>query len=130
METSFLSHFTNSVLVVYGLQWLKGTARYQRLAAWLPIADHKVHILMSGIGAAASALGMHGTASGSYVSGWQLVLSIPPLWILAHAIWDWLQQMAANQFIFAIAVQQKAAAPVVTEKVLPGVTVTAPLETK
>lgn len=131
METSVLSHVTNSVLVVYVLQWLKGTATYRRFASALPVADTKVHVLMSALGAAGSALGMHGTAKGSYAEGWTLVLAIPPLWILAHAAWDLGQQMALNQLIFAITVQQKAAAPVATVQTnVPKVSVTVPLEEK
>ena len=135
MEVSLLSHVTNSALVVYALQYLKGTAWYQRFAAWLPIADRRVHVLMSAVGAFAASVGMHGSfiGAGNTVSGWQLTLSlaIPPLWVVLHAVWDWAQQMALNQLIFAIALQQHAAAPVVTAPItqkMPNVTVTTPLE--
>lgn len=132
MEVSVLSHVTNSALVVYIIQYLKGTDWYQRFVKWMPMADNKVHVLMSAVGAAGTALGMHGAAKGSSVDGWTLTLMIPPLWVVAHAIWDLAQQLALNQIIFAIAVQQHAAAPVVTVPVLglPKATVTAPLEAK
>ncbi len=129
MDVTLLSHVTNSALVVYLIQWLKGTARYQRFAAWLPIADNKVHVLMSAIGAFATGLGMHGAVEGSYIEGYHLTLLIPPLWVILHTLWDGAQQMALNQIVFAISVQQKAAAPVLTAPVqgIQPVTVTVPL---
>ncbi len=129
MEVSVLSHVTNAALVVYALQWLKGTAWYKKFCAALPLADNKIHVLMSIIGAAGTALGMHGAAKGSSVDGWTLTLMIPPLWVVLHAAWDTAQQFALNQITFAIAVQQKAAAPVVTVPVgHSDVTVTAPIK--
>ena len=130
MEVSLLSHFTNSALIVYLIQWLKGTQRYQRFVTALPIADDRVHVLMSAIGAFATAVGMHGAVKGTSADGWVLTLAIPPLWVILHASWDWAQQMALNQLVFAIAVQRKEAAPVVTAKVTPSLTVTTPLEAK
>ncbi len=133
MEVSVLSHVTNSALVVYTLQFLKGTVLYRRFAAWLPLAESQVHVLMSAIGAGATALGMHGAAQGSSTEGWVITLMIPPVWVVAHAAWDLAQQMALNQIIFAVAVQQKAAAPVMTVPLghpapAAGITVTTPLE--
>lgn len=128
MEVSVLSHVTNSALVVYALQFLKGTATYRRFSAWMPMAESRVHVLMSALGAGMTALGMHGAAKGSSAEGWVLTLMIPPLWVIAHAAWDLAQQMALNQIIFAVAVQQKAAAPVVTVPVGHDVTVTAPVQ--
>lgn len=130
MEVSLLSHFTNSALIVYLIQWLKGTQRYQRFANWLPIADTHVHVMMSALGALATAIGMHGAVKGTMGDGWVLTLAIPPLWIVLHATWDWAQQFALNQLVFAIAVQRKEAAPVVTAQVTPKIAVTAPLEGK
>lgn len=130
MEVSLLSHFTNSALVVYLIQWLKGTKPYQRFAAWLPIADDHVHVLMSALGAFLTAIGMHGSVKGASTEGWVITLAIPPLWIVLHAAWDWAQQFALNQLVFAIAVQRKEAAPVVTAQVTPKIAVTAPLEAK
>ncbi len=129
METSILSHLTNSALVVYALQWAKGTARYQRFAAWVPIADAKVHMLVSMLGAAGAAIGMHGAVTGNASDGWKLALAIPPLWVVCHAAWDTAQQFALNQILFTATVQQKAAAPVVSVPVAPHseVVVTAPL---
>ncbi len=127
LETSLLSHLTNSVLVVQIIKWLKGTERYQRFAIWMPMAEGKVHVLMSAIGAAATGIGMHGAFTGSMGEGWKLALTIPPLWIILHSLWDWAQQLALNQIVFAVAVQQKAAAPVVTVKATPDVSVTAPI---
>ncbi len=127
-EVSLLSHVTNSALVVYGLEWLKGTERYQRLCKAVPIADEKISVVMSGLGAWATAIGMHGAIEGSAALGWHLALTIPPLWVIFHAVWDWGQQFALNQIVFAIAVQQKKAAPVLTVPVAKDVTVTAPIE--
>jgi hypothetical protein len=130
MEVSLLSHVTNSALVVYALQFLKGTQWYQRFARNLPIADTKVHVLMSAAGAFATSVGMHGAVTGTAGDGWKIVLAIPPLWVVLHATWDWAQQMALNQIVFALAVQQHAAAPVVTERVTPALAVTTPLQVK
>ncbi len=127
MEVSLLSHVTNSALVVYALQYLKGTAWYQRFAAWLPMEERRVHVLMSAIGAAATGFGMHWAVDGSSIAGYTITLAIPPLWVLLHTIWDWAQQLALNQIIFAIAIQQKEAAPVATVPVGSGITVTAPV---
>lgn len=126
-ETSILSHLTNSALVVYALQYLKGTEWYGKLAANLPIADRKVHLLMSALGAFAGAVGMHWAVEGGTDAGWKIAVSIPPLWVVLHGAWDWVQQLALNQLVFAVAVQQKAAAPVMTEAVTPRVSVTTPL---
>ena len=128
METSVLSHLTNSALVVLFIQWLKGTARYQRFAAWMPIADKKVHVLLSMIGAGASAFGMHGAVTGSLLAGGVFTFTFPPLWVMLHAGWDWVQQIALNWLTYVIAVQQRAAAPVGTVQVSPSVAVTASLE--
>ena len=129
METSVLSHVTNSLLVVYMLQYLKGTEWYTRLAKALPIAEENVHRIVAVIGAGGSALGMHGAATGSVDAGWSLTLAIPPLWVIFHATWDWIQQILLNQLMFAVTLQQKAAAAVVTAPV-PGASalkVTVPL---
>ncbi len=128
-DASVLAHVTNSAIVVYLLQYLKGTARYQRFAAWMPIADSKVHVAVSALGAFGAALGMHGAVTGNYADGWQLALGIPPLWVMCHAVYDWCQQMALNQILFTATVQQKAAAPVVSVPVAPHseVVVTAPI---
>jgi hypothetical protein len=80
---------------------------------------------------------MHVAVEGNSDAGWHLMLSVPPLWVLAHALWDWAQQMSLNQIVFALAVQRKEAAPVVTTQVSPKasaaeppkVSVTVPLET-
>ncbi len=130
MEVSLLSHFTNSLLVVQAIKWLRGTERYQAFAQWLPMAEGKVHVLMSLLGAAGTALGMHGAVTGTYSAGWSVTLAIPPLWVVLHAVWDVAQQFAANQFTFAIIAQQKAAAPVVTAPVqgAPALKVTVPLQ--
>ena len=125
MEVSTLSHLTNSALVVYGLQLLKGTLWYRRLSQALPIAEGKVHFLMSLVGAAASSLGMHGAVEGSIIGGYQLTLAIPPIWVVLHAMWDTVQQLALNQILFALAIQQKQAAPVATVPVGQGISVTA-----
>ncbi len=130
MEVSLLSHLTNSALVVYAIKYLRGTETYKKCVAWVPIANGKVHVLMSGIGAAATAVGMHGSVEGSSELGWHLALVIPPLWVIFHTLWDIGQQMALNQLVFAIAVQEHAAAPVITAPIAPEVTVTAPLEKK
>lgn len=127
MEVSLLSHLTNSALVVYLLQYLKGTPTYQRFAAWMPMADKKVHVLMSALGAGATSFGMHGAVEGNAALGWHLALTIPPLWMIFHTLWDLAQQLALNQIVFAIAVQQKEAAPVATVPIGLGATVTAPL---
>ncbi len=75
---------------------------------------------------------MHGAVTGTADAGWQVAVSIPPLGVLCHGIWDWGQQLALNQILFALAVQQKAAAPVVSVPVAkaPGgdVVVTAAIE--
>lgn len=128
MEVSPLSHITNSMVVVQAIKWLRGTARYQRFAAWMPMAEGKVHALMSAIGALASSVGMHAAMTGNVALGWTITLGIPPLWVVAHALWDWTEQFATNQIVFAIAAQQKAAAPVLTEKIAPGLSVTTPAE--
>src|ERR1700689_3815449 len=94
MEVSLLSHLTNSAMIVYLLQYLKGTDWYRRFAAWMPMEEQKVHVLMSFIGAAATGMGMHGAVEGSSVAGWQIALTIPPLWVMLHALWDTAQQMA------------------------------------
>jgi hypothetical protein len=125
MPVSALSHLTNSMLVVYALEWLKGTATYRRFAQALPLEMASVHVLMSAIGALATSLGMHGAVQGTTAAGWSLTLTIPPLWILLHAAWEWAQQLALNQIVYALAVQQKQAAPVVTARVSPSLSVTA-----
>ncbi len=129
MEVSLLSHLTNSALVVYGLKWLRGTQRYQRFAAWVPCSNATVHRVVSLIGASATAIGMHGAVEGTSAAGYTLTLMIPPLWVITHTIWDIGQQFALNQLVFAIGVQEKAAAAVVTVPVASEVTVTAPIKT-
>ncbi len=128
MEVSVLSHVTNSALVVYSLQYLKGTAWYRRCAAWLPIADKNVHVVMSGLGAFATSIGMHWAVEGTTAKGWQITIAVPALWVILHAIWDWAQQFALNQLLFAITLQEKAAAPVATVPIAQDVTVTAALK--
>ena len=128
-EVSVLSHVTNSAIVVYGLQLLKGTTWYRRCADKLPIANAKIHVMVSALGAFATAVGMHGAVTGSATDGWKLALAIPPLWIVLHATWDWAQQMALNQIVFAVAVQQKEAAPALTVPV-GNATVTAAIQDK
>lgn len=123
-EVSLLSHLTNSAMVVYGLQYLKGTAGYRRFASSLPVADEKVHVFMSAIGAFGTAIGMHGAIEGSAALGYHIAVSIPPLWVVFHALWDWGQQLALNQIVYALAVQRKEAAPVITAQVAPRVSIT------
>ena len=114
MEVSLLSHLTNSALVVYGLKWLRGTQKYQKCAAWLPVKDGTVHRLVSLLGASLSAIGMGWAVEGSSDAGYKFTLMIPPLLVLMHTLWGIALQFALNQLLFAIAVQEKAAAPVVT----------------
>lgn len=123
-----LSHLTNSAIVIYSLQFLKGTAAYRKFCAAMPMADRKVHMLMSAIGAFMTAVGMHGAVAGTSASGWQVTLAIPPLWVMFHALWDWAQQMTLNQLAYAIVLQQKEAAPVITIPVGHEATVTAPIK--
>lgn len=130
MEVSVLSHLTNSAVVVYFIQWLRGTTRYRQAAAWLPIADGKVHFLVSALGALASGVGMHWAVDGNVSAGWHLALTIPPLWVIFHATWDWVQQLALNQLTFALAVQRKAAVPVATQQLTRDVSVTVPVDVK
>ena len=126
-EGSFYSHLTNSAIVVAMIQWLKGTARYKRFAAWLPIADKKVHIIASMVGAGASSFGIHGAVTGSLLAGGVYSFTLPPLWVMLHAGWDWVSQVFLNWLTYVIAVQQRAAAPVATEQVIPKLAVTQPL---
>jgi hypothetical protein len=131
MEVSWYAHVTNSVIVVAILNYLRTTQRYQRFANWVPMANGKVHVMMSGIGAAMTALGMHGAAEGSAGTGFKIVLLIPPLWVVAHAAWDVVQQMAGNQLVYWLALKAKQVEPMVTTPVHRGeapVTVTKPLE--
>ncbi len=129
MEVSVLSHVTNSALVIWGLEYLKRKAWFQKLLGAVPVSNGKLYVLLSGIGAAIGTLGMHGAVEGNYVEGWKLALTIPPLWVILHAAWDLAQQMTLNQIGFAALVKQKAAAPVMTQAVTPKVSVTVPLET-
>ncbi len=133
MEVSWYSHLTNSVLVVTIINWLRGTKQYQQFADWLPVANGKVHVIMSLIGAAGTALGMHGAAEGSVGEGWKLVVMIPPLWVVLHAAWDVVQQAMGNQLVYWVALKAKQIEPMVTAPVHPGatpITVTEPLEKK
>lgn len=127
-ETSLLSHLSNAALVVIALQYVRSTRLYQRFANWLPIANGKVHVIMAGLGGAATSLGMHGSAQGSVTKGWSILLTIPPLWLVLHAIWDWVNQCAIQWFAFKLAVNERAAAPVITVP-LPhaDATITAPI---
>jgi hypothetical protein len=127
VEVSLLSHVTNSALIVYLLQFLKRTGWYRRFCAWAPMEEQKVHVLMSAIGAWGTSMGMHGAVAGSSVAGWTLTLAIPPLWVIFHALWDFAQQFALNQIVYAMTLQQKEAAPVGTVQVSPAVSVTAPI---
>jgi len=43
----------------------------------MPIADNKVHLIVSALGAYASGLGMHWAVEGNMTAGWQLALTIP-----------------------------------------------------
>jgi hypothetical protein len=129
MEVSWYAHFANSVIVVAVLNYLRTTKRYQRFANWLPIANGKVHVLMSGLGAAMTAVGMHGAAEGSAGQGWKIVLMIPPLWVVLHAAWDIIQQMAGNQMIYWLALKSKQIEPVLTTQTPIGA-VTEPLVQK
>jgi hypothetical protein len=126
-EVSALDHLTSSAFVVYLVEFIKGTARYRRWIDAAAIPASYVHVFLSAVGAFFTAVGMHLAVQGTSVSGWQITVAVPPLVVLLHATWDWAQQLALNQIVFALAVQQKAAAPVVTQQVTPKVSVTAAL---
>lgn len=115
MDGALLSQVTSASMVVYLLQFLKKTSWYPRFAAWLPIADAHVHRLVSIAGAFVSAVGVHIAFTGNATTGWQFAGTIPPLTVLLHAGWDWLQQFALNQLTYD-AVAQKAGVTVVTNQ--------------
>ena len=107
MDGSLISQITSAAMVVYLLQFLKKTAWYPRVAAWLPIADAHVHRLVSLFGAFISAVGVHVAFTGSAAAGWHFAGSIPPIAVLVHSLWDLAQQFALNQLTYD-AVAQRA----------------------
>ncbi len=132
VDSQITNHLTSAMLIVYVLKWLRSTKLYQRCVGWLPISNGKIHVIVSGIGAFIAAVGIHGSISGNYSDGWKYAGTIPSLAVMWHMAVDWGTQMAFNQGVFAVAVQEKAAAPVVTVpvSVAPDVTVTAPIPKK
>ena len=96
MPDAFLSQLTASALVVYAIEQLKRSHWFP----WITAESKVLARLLSGVGAAVSAFGVHTAMEGSAGVGWSLTIHIPPLLIVLHAAWDWLNQMALNQLVY------------------------------
>ena len=66
--------------------------------------------VLSGIGAAVSAVGVHTAMVGDMHVGWSMTITIPPLLVFLHAVWDWMNQMALNQLVYSTAVETRTVA--------------------
>jgi hypothetical protein len=118
MDDGVLDHVTSAAVVVYGLQMLKRTGWYANFAQALPIDDAHVHRFVSAIGALLSGVGIHWAATGNADAGWHLAITIPPLMLLLHAVWDWASQFALQQIAYDL-VAQKAGVTKPIELTLP-----------
>lgn len=96
MPEAFLSQLTASAIVVYLIQTLKKSP----YVPWLTMESKRAARILSGLGAALSAFGVHAAMSGDASAGWSVTITIPSVVTLIHAGWDWVEQMALNQLVF------------------------------
>lgn len=97
MEGELLSHISSAATTVYLIQWLKRCPRYQRFVQWAPIRDRWVHRIISFVGAALGAEGIHIAVTGTVSEGFQLGVSIPPILVMLHTTWDIFSQFMVQQ---------------------------------
>lgn len=106
------SHFTSAALVVYIIQAFKN-------AKWFPWLQNDGQIILkrgvSIVGALAAHTGINYAwhANLGTTGGYQLILNIPPLAVLAEFIWRWAGQFVMQELVYRTAVNQNAQSAVV-----------------
>lgn len=123
LASVLFSHITSAAIVVYGLQMLKNHPWYCRIVNDASLANKWVHRIVSMGGAAISGVGIHAATEGSMTTGWHIAIVIPPLWIVLHALWDLLNQLALQQLIFDGFVKGRVP-PVVSHPAQPHISLT------
>jgi hypothetical protein len=87
------SHFTSAAVVVYLIQLLKS-------AKWFPWLQNEGQITLKRIVSIAGALGAHtgityawhSLGAGTATGGYQFIVTLPPLSVVAAFVWRWAGQ--------------------------------------
>lgn len=104
MTDQLLSQLTASALVVYTLQALKKAA----WMPWLTDRTHTLNRLVSALGAALTAVGIH--LSFDSTTGTFMATGLT-LTALGHGLWEWINQFALNQLLFDGVIMPKKEIP-------------------
>lgn len=114
MPDEILSQFTASAMTAYAIEWLKRSQYFPFITA----ETKTVNRVLSAIGAALTAFGIHTAIEGSSGAGWHVTIAIPSTVLLLHAVWDWAKAFVLNQAVFDGVIQKAgalAAAPAVVK---------------
>lgn len=97
-----LSQLTSAAVVVYVMQWLKRSP----LVAFISQETKVLNRVLSGLGAALSAIGIHFAFDTSAAQAGTYVITITGVSLLAvaHGCWHWLNAVALQQLVYDAAV--------------------------
>ena len=87
-----LAHLTLGGVVVYGIEWLKGSGKFP----WITASTKTLNRIVSLIAAAVVALGVGVTGDASH--GW--AISVPPLAALLAGVWETIKQLVLQQVLY------------------------------
>lgn len=92
------THLTSAAICAYILQLLQ---QWKQLP-WVTAHTKWVNVAIRAILSGASAVGIHSAWTGSSVTGWQIVIGVPALSVLAHGIFQWAGQFAMQHGLLKI----------------------------
>ena len=96
----FSADFTSAILIYFAQKYLKTLPGYARFVEAMPGAAKWAHRCVAAAGAVIAAVGVHISFEGNAAQGWHFSGTIPDVWTMAHAAWDWLKVYATNQWIY------------------------------
>lgn len=94
------AYFTSVILIYFAQKWLKGRPAYATFVQMMPGAAKWAHRFVAAVGASIAAIGIHITFDGSASAGWAFHGTIPDVWTMLHAGWDWIEIFAGQQGIY------------------------------
>lgn len=100
MGTESPTYFTSVVLIYFAQKYLKTLPAYATFVEMMPGAAKWAHRIVAAIGATIAAIGIHVTFDGNATEGWHFAGTIPDVWTMAHAGWDWIKVFAGQQAIY------------------------------
>lgn len=99
-----MTQFTSAAIFVFAMQKLKA-------AAWFPLLKHEGQVWQKRAASIGTALGVHLGISHVWnpaPDGYhQLIITIPPLAVIAVGLWHWLGQYAMQETMYQVVSNNK-----------------------